>query len=147
MPVMIPVKTIYCRTVGLLVVLFLQYNAGAQVFTNDAGTREKHFIYEVKQIDEFIERFNNDTGSFIRKAYKTYHVKYTISRPKLIKSLFNYETKSWDQAIIDNFVKDVTLTQNSGRLNFLEDGWFAEAKCKFQYNGSVTDIPIILRII
>jgi hypothetical protein len=144
---MISMKTMYCKTIGLVLFSFLLYNADAQVFTNDAGTREKHFIYEVKQIDEFFERFNNDTGSFIRKAYKAYHIRYSIDRPKLIKSLFNYETKSWDQAVIDDFVKDVTTpAQYAGKLNFLEEGWFAEARCKFQYNGSVIDIPIILRI-
>jgi hypothetical protein len=144
---MISMKTFYFKMVGLAFFVFLFHTAGAQVFTNDAGAREKHFIYEVKQIDEFFERFNNDTGSFIKKAYKTYHVKYSIDRSRLIKSLFNYETKSWDQALIDNFVKEVLLAQNSGKLNFLAEGWFAEAKCKFQYNGSVVDIPIILRII
>src|SRR5450432_2151980 len=77
----------------------------SQVFTNDAGAREKHFVYEVKQIDEFFERFNNDSSSFLREVYKSYHVKYKIGRAKLIKSLFNYETKSWDHAILDSFVQ------------------------------------------
>ncbi|MEO5682164.1 MAG: hypothetical protein ABIQ88_05950 [Chitinophagaceae bacterium] len=117
----------------------------AQVFTNDAGAREKHFIYEVKQIDEFFERFNNDTGSFIRKAYKTYRVKYSIDRPKLVRSLFNYETNSWETVLIDNFIKEVTQ-RNPSRLNFRAPGWYARANCKFDYNGAVTDIPIILRI-
>lgn len=137
-----PVKNLYCVFCSLFVVL----NLHSQVYTNDAGTREKHFIYEVKQIDEFFERFNNDTGSFIRKAYKNYKVKYNIDRTKLVKSLFNYETKSWDLALIDSFVKDINASPVSGKLSFQAEGWYAEANCKFQYNGSVTDIPIILRI-
>jgi len=144
---MISMKTFFRNMIGLLFFSFPVCHLQAQVFTNDAGAREKHFIYEVKQIDEFFERFNNDTGSFIRKAYKNYHVKYTIGRPKLIKSLFNYETKTWDQAVINDFVKEVTLPQNPDKLNFQAEGWFAEARCKFQYNGAVIDIPIILRII
>jgi hypothetical protein len=135
------------KTILVFIFTFSLYYTHAQVFTNDAGAREKHFVYEVKQIDEFFERFNNDTGSFIRKVYKTKHIKFNIDRPKLIKSLFNYETKTWDQALIDDFVKDATHAQNPGKLNFLEDGWFAEANCKFQYNGAVIDIPLILRII
>ncbi|MEP7279991.1 MAG: hypothetical protein ABI813_15190 [Bacteroidota bacterium] len=140
-------KTICGEITCLLFFIFLYGPLCAQVFTNDAGTREKHFIYEVKQIDEFFERFNNDTGSFIRKAYKTYHIKYSIDRPKLIKSLFNYETNTWNQSLIDDFVNDVTFAQNPSRLNFMLAGWYAEARCKFQYNGAVVDIPIILRII
>ncbi len=143
---MIFIKKCCCKTACLLSFVLSFCSIHAQVFTNDAGAREKHFVYEVKQIDEFFERFNNDTGSFIRKAYKTYGVKYKLDRPKLIKSLFNYETKTWDKALIDNFVKDVTAAQNYSLLNFLAAGWFAEAHCKFQYNGAVTDIPIILRI-
>ncbi len=135
----------YCKTIFLLLCVCYFCPLKAQVFTNDAGTREKHFIYEVKHIDEFFERFNNDTSSFIRKAYKTYHIKYNIDRPKLIKSLFNYETKTWDQAVIDNFVKDVTAPR-SGKLNFMAEGWYAEARSRFQYNGGTIDIPIILRI-
>lgn len=144
---MLFIKNCCCKIACLLFFALSFYSLHAQVFTNDAGTREKHFVYEVKQIDEFFERFNNDTGSFIRKAYKNYGVKYKIDRPKLVRSLFNYETKTWDKALIDNFIKDVTAAQNPGLLNFLAEGWFAEAHCKFQYNGSVIDIPIILRII
>ena len=140
-------KKAYCKIVCFAFCSFLFCSMRAQVFTNDAGAREKHFVYEVKQIDEFFERFNNDTGSFIRKAYKMYRVKYNIDRPKLIKSLFNYDTKSWDQSVIENFVKDVTLVHDPYKLNFRADGWFAKANCKFQYNGTATDIPIVLRII
>jgi len=144
---MISMKTCLRKLACLLFFWCLLGKLSAQVFTNDAGTREKHFIYEVKQIDEFFERFNNDTGSFIRKVYKTHHIKYSIDRPKLIKSLFNYETKSWDQAIIENFVRDITQAQNPARLNFLAEGWYAEAHCKFQYNGSNIDIPLVLQIV
>lgn len=139
-------KTVCCKTVCCLLLSFVLAGARGQVFTNDAGTREKHFVYEVKQIDEFFERFNNDTGSFIRKAYKMYRVKYSIDRTKLLKSLFNYETQSWDQALIDEFVKDVTSGQNRNRIDFRADGWYARANCKFQYSGAVIDIPIILKI-
>ena len=125
----------------------ITYETTAQVFTNDAGAREKHFIYEVKQIDEFFERFNNDTASFLRKTYKAYHTKYNIDRAKLLKSLFNYETKSWDQALIDNFVKEVTVAEAPSLLNFQADGWYAEANCKFQYKGATINIPVVLRIV
>ena len=117
-----------------------------QVFVNDAGTREKHFVYEVKQIDEFFERFNNDSNAYIRKVYNTYHVKFKLDRNALIKSLFNYETQSWDSATINSFVDLVTNPDKPLRLDFYHGNWFAEANCTFQYNSSTIQIPIILRI-
>jgi hypothetical protein len=119
----------------------------SQVFINDAGQREKHFIYEVKQIDEFFERFNNDTASFIKGVYKSYKVKYNLDRPKLIKSLFNYETKAWDPATINLFVTAAMQVQMPNRYNFYGDDWFAEANCKFKYNATTIEIPVILKII
>lgn len=118
----------------------------AQVFVNDAGTREKHFIYEVKQIDEFFERFNNDSNAYIRKVYDIYHVKFKLDRSALIKSLFDYQTHDWDSLTVDHFVESVTDPRPPQRLDFYHDNWFAEATCLFQYNSSTILIPIILKI-
>lgn len=118
----------------------------AQVYTNDAGAREKHFIYEVKQIDEFFERFNDDKDSFIRKTYKSYNTPYTIKRADLVRTLFNYETHNWDTAVIDSFITFVTSKKNPLLLNFYGSGWYAEALCRFQYQGAEIEVPVILRI-
>ncbi|HZZ75482.1 MAG TPA: hypothetical protein VFE04_06110, partial [Puia sp.] len=118
----------------------------AQAIVNDAGEREKHFIYEVKQIDEFFERFNDDSNSFVRKVYATYHVRYNLNRAKLIKSLFNYETKSWSADEIDRFVNTATNPKHPVKLDFYSNNWYAEARCKFQQNEEVIDVALILRI-
>jgi hypothetical protein len=134
--------------IGLLIVVcFLINRAHGQVYDNDESAKEKHFIYEVKQIDEFFERFNNDSSSFIRGVYKSYRIKYRIDRSRLIKSLFNYETKSWDTSAINNFVFSVTDKRNPGNLDFYGDDWFAELECKFQYNTSTFVVPLILKIV
>jgi len=117
-----------------------------QVFVNNAGARERHFVYEVKQIDEFFERFNDDTSSFIRKQYRDNHIKYTLSREQLVRSLFNYEGRSWDTTLINQFVQTVVNTNKPSLLDFYGDGWYAEANCRFEYNGATIEIPIILRI-
>ena len=118
----------------------------AQAIVNDAGDREKHFIYEVKQIDEFFERFNDDSNSFVRKVYATYHIRYNLNRTKLIKSLFNYETKSWSADEIDRFVNTATNPKHPVKLDFYSDNWYAEAQCKFQQNDGVIDVTLILKI-
>jgi len=114
----------------------------SQVFENDAGHREKLFIYKVKQIDEFFERFNDDTASFIRRLYQTRGVTFKIDRPALIKSLFNYETRSWPNGAIDSFTKKAMGTST---VTYCGDDWFAEVVCQFEYNNSTVEIPVILR--
>ncbi len=132
---------------GWLFLLSLVFNKlTGQVFENNAGAREKHFVYEVKQIDEFFERFNDDSNSFIRKQYASYHIKYNLSREQLIKSLFNYENRSWDSTLINQFVHTVINVAPPLLLDFYGNGWYAEANCRFEYNGAVIEIPIILRI-
>lgn len=118
----------------------------AQAIVNDAGDREKHFIYEVKQIDEFFERFNDDSNSFVRKVYASYHIRYNLNRTKLIKSLFNYETKSWSADEIDRFVNTATNPKHPVKLDFYSDNWYAEARCKFQQNEGTIDVALILKI-
>ena len=132
---------------GWACLLFLAFDqVSAQVFENNAGAREKHFVYEVKQIDEFFERFNDDPNSFIRREYDSYHKKFNLSREQLVRSLFNYETHSWDSVQLDEFVGTVLNVNKPLLLDFYEKGWFAEATCKFEYNATVIEIPIILRI-
>jgi hypothetical protein len=126
--------------------LFSNAVSYAQVFTNDAAAREKHFIYEVKQIDEFFERFNNDSSSFLREVYKSRHVKFKIDRTKLIKSLFNYDTKSWGDNVVDSFTSAAVKIKMPTKRDFYGENWYAEADCKFQYNSSVIDMPIVLRV-
>lgn len=127
--------------------LLLSNPSWCQEFKNNAAAKEKHFISQVKQLDEFFERFNNDSTSFIRKVYKSYNVKFTVDRKKLIKSLFNYENKSFEQANIDAFVKNASLIRMPSQSNWYGENWFADANCKFQYNGQIIDISIILKTV
>ena len=134
------------RIALFLVACFSINRAHSQVYANDESAKEKHFIYEVKQIDEFFERFNDDSTSFIRGVYKSYHTKYRVDRSRLIKSLFNYVTKTWDTTSINNFVLSVTDKKNPANLDFYGDDWFAELDCKFQHNMSTFSIPLMLKI-
>lgn len=127
--------------------LFVNTSLWCQEFKNDADAREKHFVAQVKQLDEFFERFNNDSSSFIREVYKLYNVKFKLDRKKLIKSLFNYENKSFDQASIDGFVEKATKVLMPSEKNWYGENWFAEAICKFQYNSIVIDISVILKTV
>jgi hypothetical protein len=116
------------------------------VYSSNDGTKEKHFIYEVKEIDEFFERFNDDPGSFIRGVYKAHHIKFNLDRGRLIKSLFNHVDRSWDTVLITRFISEVTNKQSPVYLDFYGGNWYAELACKFKYNSSYITIPITLKI-
>jgi hypothetical protein len=135
------------RAMIFLLIVLLTYVSQAQVYSNDAGTREKLFIYEVKQIDEFFERFNDAPESFIRDVYKQRRIAFTVSRPKLIKSLFNYDTGWWNTATVDSFTAYVCTPSRPVLLDFAHHDWFAEARCLFQTSTTVIEIPVVLQVV
>ncbi len=123
-----------------------QHRLFGQVYSNNDGAKENHFIYEVKEIDEFFERFNDEPGSFIRAVYKAHHTKFNIDRQRLIRSLFNYENMSWDSSMVNKFISEVTNKKRPIYINFSGGNWYAELTCKFRYNSSFIEIPIIMKI-
>jgi hypothetical protein len=123
-----------------------QHRLFGQVYSNNDGANDKHFIYEVKEIDEFFERFNDAPGSFLRSVYKARHIKFNIDRQRLIRSLFNDENKSLDSLMINKFISDVTRKKKPVYLNFYGGNWYAELTCKFKYNSSFVVIPVIMKI-
>jgi hypothetical protein len=128
----------------LLLTGLVSFNKGFnQVFENDAAKREENFIARVKQIDEFFERFDDKPTSFLRAAYKRLHIPYKISRPDLMKSLFNHGSKSWDMTDINDFVNNGLAV----KMNLKDDNWFAEAVGKFNNHGQMVNIPVILKTI
>jgi hypothetical protein len=124
-----------------------QHSLFSQVYSDyNNRAKEKHFFYEVKQIDEFFERFNDEPGSFIRAVYKARNVQFRVSRRRLIRSLFNYENLPGDTVMMKRFVSDVTNKNNPIYLDFYGNDWYAEISCKFRYRSSSIIIPILLKI-
>jgi hypothetical protein len=123
-----------------------QHRLFSQVYSNDDRARDKHFIYEVKEIDEFFERFNDAPNSFLRGVYKARHIKFNIDRQRLIRSLFNDENMSLDSVMINQFISEVTKKKKPVYLDFYGGNWYAELSCKFKYNSSTIIIPIIMKI-
>jgi hypothetical protein len=125
---------------------FCHHRLFSQVISNNDNAKEKHFVYEVKEIDEFFERFNDVRGSFLRGVYKAHHIKFNIPRQRLIRSLFNFENSSKDSVLINKFVSDITKKNNPIYLDYYGNDWYAELTCKFRYNGSSIVIPVIMKI-
>ena len=130
----------------VLFLCLMCYSLGAQVISTDNG-EEELFAYKVKNIDEFMERFNDDLSSFIRREYARQNRPFTLSRKQLIVSLFNRENKSWaaDSTLPEFF--DTVLNADLPKFLFFSDSnWYAEANCTFICKKKSVKIPVILHV-
>ncbi len=140
------VKTQVFKWLICISFLVCQHRVFSQVISNRGDANDKHFNYEVKEIDEFFERFNDDPNSFIRGLFKARHIRFNISRQQLIRSLFNNENRQWDSSLVNTFVAGVTFKKKPLYLDFNGNNWYAALSCKFRYNGSFIIIPVIMKI-
>ena len=139
-------KTFVLKTWMCICFLICQHRLFSQVYSNDGSAGDKHFIYEVKEIDEFFERFNDAPTSFLRGVYKARHVKFNIDRQRLIRSLFNDENKTLDSVTMNKFISEVTRKKKPVYLDFYGGNWYAELACRFRYHGTFIVIPLIMKI-
>ncbi len=104
--------------------------------------------YEVKVIDEFIERFNNDKNSQIRQAFEAKGVTYNVSRKRMLQSLINLGNKALmsDTAKISKFIKEVSDPQNPVSINFTDSNWYTEAMVVVRLQKKTMILPVILHI-
>lgn len=107
---------------------------------------ETVFLWEVKQIDEFIERFNNSDKTLIKEYYKKNDSAIILTREELIKSLFNAEDKTWNFNEITNFINQVADKQNPEYLNFFGNNWYATVKCAVRYKGMPKNVTLVLKV-
>ncbi|HPI11573.1 MAG TPA: hypothetical protein PLK63_11070 [Catalimonadaceae bacterium] len=131
----------------LAVVLCFQGNTFAQVVSAPISKQqESDFAFEVKTIDEFIERFNNDQYTLIRQYLETNFPKKPISRFDLVRTLFNYQEPLWDKELAAQFVKTVCDTTQEKFLDFYSDTWYAQAECLVKYKGVPKKVTITLQV-
>src|SRR6195952_2505907 len=95
----------------LLAFLLVTYCAPlfAQNYQKELTTQ---FVWEVKQIDEFIERFNNSDTTLLKQYYQKHDSTKVLTRERLIKSLFNTQKKDWNFAEITSFIKQADNKAN-----------------------------------
>ncbi|MEJ7740092.1 MAG: hypothetical protein WKF97_21950 [Chitinophagaceae bacterium] len=121
------------------------FHATAQHIESNSE-RERIFAFEVKHIDEFFERFNDEPDAFINAYVKDNYPGITVDRGSLISNLFNKQNKNWNENEVADFYNQVTDSVNPVFLDFISEHWYAEALCKFEYNGKMIDVVILLKI-
>ncbi len=134
---------------SLLMVLlaFISSPCYSQVVSNlpQQKSDKSYFFYEVKLIDEFIERFNDEPNSYIRRQSRNlYGTDSFITRRQLIKSLFNKQ-QQWGQEV-NLFTSTVTDTTNPLYLSFTDSNWYVLAQCVFIHNDKRITLPLAMHI-
>lgn len=111
---------------------------------------DENFVFKVKQIDEFIDRFNNAKATPIREYVQENYAVDSISHASLLVSLFNQEDTAWNEEEVRNFVADVTRSQStsqpSSTLDFYDGGWYAELDCTGVYRGKEETFTLVLSL-
>ncbi|HET9278621.1 MAG TPA: hypothetical protein VFN95_10545 [Flavitalea sp.] len=117
----------------------------AQVIESNSQ-RELNFVFEVKQIDEFFERFNNEQNSLLASYIRLKYPEIQITRTSLLESLFNTEVHGAEPGLIREFCLQVADSTKPSYLDFYNGEWYAEAVCKFKLNGQLTEAVVLLKI-
>ncbi len=106
---------------------------------------EEQFEWQVKQIDEFIDRFNNAEQTPIRQFLQKQYAIEEINRSDLLMTLFNLQ-KNWDTTQVRQFLHDVIKVPEAPQLHFLDNDWYAELTCSGLYDNRYQDFTLILTI-
>ena len=135
------------KSLLLVLLAFISSPSYSQVATNIPQTKsdKSYFFYEVKLIDEFIERFNDEPNSYIRRQSRNlYGTDTFITRRQLIKSLFN-KKQQWGQEV-NLFTSAVTDTTDPLYLSFTDSNWYVLAQCVFLHNDKRISLPLVMHI-
>lgn len=117
--------------------------AQAQAFSTGAQQSESFFLYEVKLIDEFIERFNDDPESYIRaQSRAVLGTDSMITRRRMIRSLFD-KKMHWG-AEPDAFTRQVCDSELF--LSISDSTWHARAVCLFSMDNKTVKVPVTLQV-
>lgn len=132
----------------IIALVFLSFEIrGQEIKNNKSCDDDRYFLKSrVKQLDEFIRRFNGiidykgdaiDTTKIQPDSLKTLR-RFTLT------SLFNedYYTKNSEQ--IDSFL-NIVLKTDTVKLNLNRDNWYAEVNCRVKYKNEVFNIDMILQ--
>ena len=127
-----------------LILLFVLSNVKCQILTE--AFNENRLKMRVKQLDEFVARFNYENDVDGNKI-DTFDIEM---RQKYIFGLFNHEMFSTENTdsfltIVDKFIHTVCKKGKDQYLKFGDDNWYAEAECIVSYKGGLHDISIILK--
>ncbi|RMG75744.1 MAG: hypothetical protein D6722_00455 [Bacteroidetes bacterium] len=109
-------------------------------------TEEQNYLLEVKQVDEFIDRFNFDRNTLVIRYLSEHFPAQVLSRQDLVLSLFNHGQHHWDTVMVRAFVKQVTQPDDPVYLSFYDEDWYAELACDVMYRDAPRKATLIMQV-
>lgn len=96
----------------------------------------ENFKYHVKQIEEFMERFNGETSLFDKDKPDW--------QQKNLMLLFERDVYVKRKTDADHFIAQAISRR--ARLHFNDSTWLAEAECNAEYAGKPTRVTLLLSL-
>ena len=106
----------------------------------------ERFAFQVKQIEEFIERFNNTDKTLIKQYLRT-HYQQEVSREDLVLSLFDHADREWKEEETRQFLEEVVDNNEPPYLSFYDHDWYAKVICQANYLGQNTSFDLVMGVI
>lgn len=128
-------------TFFIIALTLFHTNCFAQLLVD---TKKENFAFEIKQIDEFIDRFNDTKGNLAEKYWQEQHNNQGISRVDNLKSVFNLQNPKWNTEQLNTFINEMTNAKKPHYISFYDKDWYAELQCQFTYKGKAQKATLIL---
>jgi hypothetical protein len=127
----------------LLLLIFKCSLLFSQINTDE---KEITFACRVKQIEEFIERFNDDDETLI-KQYNIQHKLWPdLTREMLLKSLFDAGDKHWDINKVNSFIAEVNDENKPIYIDFFDNDWSAKLECLVIWKKKPERVVLTMKI-
>lgn len=134
-------------TLLLLFLLLADTQKAVSQFSFGLSGEEEVFLFRVKMMDEFIERFNDPPTSFIRREFKKRNADSLLTRKKMLVTLFNWQNQDfYDTSLVIPFIDRILDTSDPVYVHFKDSSWYAVAQCQFVFQGKELAIPLILHV-
>lgn len=127
-------------TLSLMIVMLLCNNVTiqSQILSIDSLSKsdEINFMYHVKQIDEFMMRFNQE--QLVVSPERD-----SLWKEKNLIFLFDKQTYSLNQDCADSMIN--AIVRDSLKIHFYDTTWCALATCQVKYKKTIDTIQIVLQ--
>jgi len=129
-----------------LFAFLLFFNCTSLFAQNYEKEFETQFVWEVKQINEFIERFNDSDTTLLKQYYQKRDTLEGMTRERLIKSLFNTQKTDWNFSEIQSFIRYADDKSNPKYLDFFNGDWYAKVGCSVTWKGRPEAVVLTMQI-
>lgn len=128
----------------ILILIALNFHAHSQGQIDNSIFEKapQQFVLQIKQLDHFIQRFNNNDDLGGRFSFGPNQSK--LKHDEALASLFNLNLLNNNQFKEEaiSFIKDVT--SQAVNLSFYDSAYYATVNCKVKYKDQVRELKLTL---